>query len=246
MVADSGWKRYVNAAGLAYARLLAGREYKKQSFVWVNERPIEYGFLLSALAASSAVTVLDVGVGQSALPALLRSCGYLVTATDNMTDYWPRGLTNRHYHVVDDDITRTSLRQTFDFISCISALEHIEDFDAAVASMYRLLKPGAGLVVTFPYNESEFIEDVHRLPGAGYGMDAPYICRVFSRAEVNRWVEAHDWRIAAQEYWRVFSGEYWTFGKWLRPPVESGPDEPHHLTCLLFEKQGPCSAALKS
>jgi 2-polyprenyl-3-methyl-5-hydroxy-6-metoxy-1,4-benzoquinol methylase len=101
-MADSAWKRYVNAIGLTYARLLAKREYKKQRFVSINERPIEYPFLFSSLAASSVETVLDVGTGQSALPSVLRTCGYAVTAIDNMSDYWPRGTTNKHYHIVDE------------------------------------------------------------------------------------------------------------------------------------------------
>lgn len=229
-------KRYVNAFGLSYARLLAKREYKKQRLVRINERPIEYGFLFSSLASSTAVTVLDVGTGLTALPSLLRTCGYVVTAIDNMSDYWPLGTTNRHYHVVDDDITKTRLEQKFDFISCISTLEHIEDYDAAVANMYELLEPGGCLMMSFPYSETSFVENVYKLPGAGYGADAPYICRVYSRTEVDRWVAAHDWSITAQEHWRAFSGEYWTFGDWLRPPVRTTPDQPHHLTCLLFEK----------
>jgi 2-polyprenyl-3-methyl-5-hydroxy-6-metoxy-1,4-benzoquinol methylase len=235
-MADSAWKRYVNAIGLTYARLLAKREYKKQRFVSINERPIEYPFLFSSLAASSVETVLDVGTGQSALPSVLRTCGYAVTAIDNMSDYWPRGTTNKHYHIVDEDITKPRLRQTFDFICCVSALEHIEDFDAAVASMYGLLNPGGMLSMSFPYNESSFVENVYKLPGAGYGADKPYICRVYSRAEVDRWVAARDWEVKAQEYRRLFSGEYWTFGEPLRPPVRSTAGEPHQLTCLLLEK----------
>lgn len=176
----------------------------------INERSIEYGFLFSALATSSAKTVPDVGTGLSALPSLLRTCGDTVTAIDNMSDYYPRGTTNRHYYVVDQDITDPRLQQKFDFICCVSMLEYIEDFDAAVAGMYGLLNPGRLVVMSFPHNESSFIENVYKLTGAGYGADKPHICRVYSRSEVDRWVAAHDWRIKAQEYWRVFSGDFWT------------------------------------
>ena len=38
--------------------------------------------------------------------ALLASCGYVVTAIDNIRDYWPNGMVNRHWHVQNDDITK--------------------------------------------------------------------------------------------------------------------------------------------
>ena len=189
-----------------------------------------------ALASSTAVDVLDVGTGLTALPSLLRTCGYVVTAIDNMSDYWPLGTTNRHYHVVDDDITRTRMDRKFDSICCISTLEHVEDYDAAVSNMFGLLEPGGLLMMSFPYSEASFVENVYKLPGAGYGTEASYICRSYSRAELEGWVAAHDWSIKAQEYWLVFSGEYWTFGEWLRPPVRTSANEPHQLTCLLLEK----------
>lgn len=37
---------------------------------------------------------------------------------------------------------------TFDFISCISVIEHIPDYPKAVAELHRVLKPGGRLVIT--------------------------------------------------------------------------------------------------
>ncbi len=37
---------------------------------------------------------------------------------------------------------------TFDFISCVSVIEHIPDFRKAVAELYRVLKPGGRLLIT--------------------------------------------------------------------------------------------------
>ena len=73
---------------------------------------------------------------------MLFNCGYVVTATDNVRDYWPGACSNRHWTVIDDDITRTRLRSSFDFITCISTLEHIQDPDAAVGYTFALLNPG--------------------------------------------------------------------------------------------------------
>ena len=73
-------------------------EFDRQKFERFNERAIEYAFVFRQLGAFYPRSVLDVGTGTSALPALLRTSGFLVTATDNVRDYWPRGMLNWPYH----------------------------------------------------------------------------------------------------------------------------------------------------
>jgi len=231
------FKRIVHVLGRAYIRKLCRSEYAGQSFSHVNERPVEYRFVLEHLSTSSAVKVLDVGTGTTALPHLLRNCGYLVTSIDNVRDYWKGGdFTNRHYHVMDDNIVDPSLKDRFDFITCISVLEHIPQHDRAVDSMFSLLNPGGHIALTVPYNEGDYIENVYMLPGAGYGRDLPYVCQVYSRSQVDGWLARNRGKLIAQEYWRMFTGEYWTFGERLRPPVQVDRGERHHLTCLLLQK----------
>jgi SAM-dependent methyltransferase len=192
---------------------------------------------LQHLSTSTPIKVLDVGTGTTALPHLLRNCGYLVTSIDNIRDYWKEcDFTNRHYHVIDDNIIATSLNDRFDFITCISVLEHIPQHDRAVDSMFSLLNPGGLIALTFPYNERNYIENVYMLPGSGYGRDLPYVCQVYTQSQVDGWLARNRGQLIAQEYWRMFTGEYWTFGEWLRPPVQVERDERHHLTCLLLQK----------
>ncbi|CAB5159687.1 hypothetical protein D3OALGA1CA_4965 [Olavius algarvensis associated proteobacterium Delta 3] len=93
------------------------QEFRLQDFSRFNERPVEYAFVLKKIGEIYPLTILDVGTGTTALPHLMRNCGCLVTATDNKRDYWPNGMHNRHYHVIDDDITATRLSDTFDFIT---------------------------------------------------------------------------------------------------------------------------------
>jgi len=150
----SSIRSLADRAGLLYASLLAKREYRTQQFVAVNERPVELRMVFAYLARACPRTVLDVGTGATALPHLMRNCGFLVTAIDNIRDFWPRGMVNRHYHVINDDITHTRLTQTYDFITCISVLEHIADHGAAMRSMLSLLNPGGHLIVTFPYHDT--------------------------------------------------------------------------------------------
>jgi len=181
--------------------------------------------------------ILDVGTGTTTLPHLMRNCGFVVTSTDNVSDYWPSGIFNRHYHVINDDITYTQIKETFDFISCISVLEHIKNFDNAVTNMFKLLNPDGHLVLTFPYNENQYIPNVYKLPGAVYGQNAPYRCQVFSRSELDRWINNNNGRIVEQEYWRVWEGEFWTFGKQLVPPIQVDKTDRHQLSCILIQNK---------
>jgi hypothetical protein len=73
-------------------------EYEAQVYRRINERPIEYRFVFGAIRQTAPESVLDVGTGESALPSLIRTCGPVVTAIDNIRDYWPEGMVNRHFH----------------------------------------------------------------------------------------------------------------------------------------------------
>ena len=170
-----------------YPRWICRQEFEQQSLSRFNERPVEFSFVFRQIARIYPVKVLDVGTGTTALPHLIRNCGLHVTAIDNVKDYWPTGMLNRHYHVIDDDINATKLNETFDLITCVSVLEHIKHHDAAVHNMLKHLNPKGCLVVTCPYTESNYIRNVYELPGSSYGQDAPYIAQSYSRKELNKW-----------------------------------------------------------
>jgi len=230
-------KRLVHRFGRWYIRLMVEEEYQSSTFRCINERPVEYSFLFRQLARFFPKAVLDVGTGMTALPHLLRTCGCLVTAVDNIRDYWlPGDHFNRHFHVVDDDICSSRLAGTFDFITCISVLEHLDHPEAAVRSMCKLLNTGGHLVLTFPYNETTFVENVYSCPEAGYGKDEPYKCAVYSRTQLDQWVSANNTRICEQEYWKCFTGKMWTFGERLAPVKLAPQEQEHDLTCVLLEK----------
>lgn len=237
MSVKSSIKAWINRVGLLYAQFLCKREYKSQKFIGINERPIEFQFVFKHLTQKWPRTVLDVGTGITALPHLIRSCGFLVTATDNIRDYWPAGMINRHYHVVNDDITQTRLNATFDFITCISVLEHIRDHASAVRSMFRLLKPGGHLILTFPYNEKKYVENTYALPESTVTIKYPFITQAYSRNEVDSWLDENTGEIIEQEYWQFFSGEFWTCGERICPPVPVSRSEKHQMSCILVRKK---------
>jgi len=212
-------------------------EYRRQPFTRLNERAVEYAFVFKHLARICPSNVLDVGTGRSALPRMIRDSGFIVTATDNITDYWPSGMINRHFYIVNDNVTKSKLKGQYDFITCVSVLEHIVDSDAAVGSMFRLMEEGDYLLLTFLYTEQSFNENVYELPGAGYGRDAAFICRSYSREQLKRWLNSFGGGIVEQEYWQFWEGAYWTVGRQVIPPRKVQVSEKHHLSCLLIKKK---------
>lgn len=202
----------------------------------INERSIEYSFLFEHLWKICPKEILDVGTGSTALPHVLANCGFKVIAIDEKGSYWDFSYFNRHYRVKKDNILDSKINKKFDFISCISVLEHIADKDKAIKEMFKLLKPNGHLMLTFPYNENSYIKNVYNLEGAGYGQNFPYICQIFSRNEIDRWIKENNGKIIDQRYYDVFTGNLWTFGEKICPPKQVNKESKHQLTCLIIKK----------
>ena len=150
----------------SYINRINKQEFLHPPFNAFNERPVEYRFVFEQISEFYPKKILDIGTGVTALPHLMANCGCIVSAIDNIKDYWSHGLFNRHYYIINDDIVNPKLKDNFDLITCISTLEHIENFDQAVKSMFGLLKKGGYLVLTFPYTENKFVDNVYVLPGS--------------------------------------------------------------------------------
>lgn len=220
-----------------YPQMICKYEYENQTFDRFHERPVEFAFVFRKLAEIYPQKILDIGTGTSALPLLMRNGGFLVTAIDNIHAYWPSGMTNRHYHIIKDDIVDTRLKDKFDLITCVSVLEHIEEYDAAVRNMFTLLNPDGALILTFPYNEKSYIRNVYKLPGSSYGQHLPYITQSYSRTELNKWLQDNNGVIIEQEYWRFWEGDHWTVGTQLIPPEKVSSEDKHQLSCLLIQRK---------
>jgi predicted SAM-dependent methyltransferase len=166
----------------------------------------------------------------------MRNFGCLVTAIDNVRDYWPSGMLNRHYHVIDDNITKTRLSDKYDLITCISVLEHIEQSSDALKNIFSLLNPSGHIILTFPYSERNYVKNVYEMPESSYGKGEPYITQSYSRKEVTRWLTENNGVILEQEYWQFWEGEHWTLGKQVIPPRKVTTDDRHQLTCVHMQK----------
>lgn len=231
-------KSMIHRAGRWYVRKITASESRYQSFSVHNERPLEYSFALKALAENRPKTVLDVGTGTTAWPHLLRNCGYVVTAIDNVRDYWPEGMVNRHWEVLDVDIVNPDgkLTDRYDAITCISVLEHIEQHAAAISNMAAVLKTGGILILTTPFSSHHPDPNVYLRPDALYGKDNPYICRSSSAAELEQWLSS-GLTVEKRELWKLFTGPVWATGERCAWEQASTEDDPHQLGCFLFRKK---------
>ena len=229
--------RIILKIGNLYNRYLCLKEYRAQRYVYFNERPAEYSFLFRHLTSLCPHSVLDIGTGTTALPHLMSHCGFVVTSIDNVRDFWPRGMFNRHFYVIDDDICAPRLRLKFDLITCISVLEHIKDPDSAVTSMFSMLNPDGHVILSFPYSETTYVENVYVLDGSSAPKDVSFITQAFSRKELNRWIAKNDGQIVDQEFWQYFTGPFWTLGKRLKVPKQVAKDDTHQMSCLLIAKR---------
>jgi SAM-dependent methyltransferase len=230
-------KSVIHRAGQWYVRKICLTEFQHQVFSVHNERSIEYRFALQALGQHRPRTVLDVGTGRTAWPHLLRHCGYVVTAIDKVRDYWPKGMVNRHWHVLDVDIVNPDGRipGKYEAITCISVLEHIEDHALAIRNMVALLETGGLLILTTPFSQDNPHPNVYTRRDALYGKDLPYICRSSSATELHQWLNC-DLKLERRELWRLFTGPVWATGErcaWEQAETER---EPHQLGCFLFRK----------
>ena len=211
------------------------REYRQPRSM--NERPVEFRYALDAIVTSGAQSVLDVGPGVTAWPALLANCGYRVAAVDQIESYWRgQAFFNHHWLIEDHDITMPVEGRSFDAVTCISTLEHIPDHRQAVRVMLAALNPGGVLVITVPWNEERYYANAYDLPDAGYGQGAAYVTQIYSPEELAHWLEDSGGELAHQEFYKAFTGDLWTVGERIRPPVKVSRSDQHQLTCVTLRR----------
>ena len=225
-----------NFFGALYLKPILKLEVKKRPFPIINERATEYSFSFKHLQKLCSGKLLDIGPGKSSWPHILSTCGFDVKAIDKQDGYW-NSYFNRHYRIVNDDITNPKTMEKFQFATCLSVLEHIPDHRAAMNNMHDLLEKDGFLILTFPYNETVYHQDIYKHPRAGYGQNANFITQVYSRNEIKDWLADTSFEIVDQEYYQVFTGEFWTMGERVTPCVKTSNTDLHHLTCILLQKK---------
>ncbi len=157
---------------MTFAKRLGEAEYQSKLNYF---RIMEYPLALTLLDVQPGMTMLEVGSGFISLPPLWLASerGAAVTAVDRepYTDEHREHVEAlaKMVHLVPERLRIVSADaqhlpfddDTFDRISAVSVLEHLDLFtDAYVArELGRVLKPGGRLVITVPFNLGKHIEN---------------------------------------------------------------------------------------
>jgi 2-polyprenyl-3-methyl-5-hydroxy-6-metoxy-1,4-benzoquinol methylase len=216
-----------------FAPYLIEEKKKKLGF---NKRPVEFAFLFKHIRNIYPNNLLDVGTGTTALPHLLYNCGIEVDAIDEIDSYWGNCINNRHFYVKRDNILNPKTNKKYQFITCISVLEHIENHNLAVKNMYDLLDENGYLLLTFPFNKDNYIKNIHDLQKNV--KKGKWITQIFSENEVDGWLNNNKLKVVDCDYHNCHTGDFFNIGDLLTPPLSSSPDHKHNLLCILMQKIG--------
>lgn len=175
----------------------------------IHERIIENGLIMAELYlhCKPGASILDIGSAESLLPMQFASMGYKVTCIDLR----PYPLRHRNLTIIQGDFFNVTLaRNQFDFISCVSSIEHFgldwygnTNFNGNIApdilAVQRIsdaLKPGGWLFLSLPYADEYQVDTLERTYDANsisnliQQPDLVEISRrVFCREGKTEWIE---------------------------------------------------------
>ena len=143
------------------------RMYRFEDRYWwfVARRHLITSLLQTHYHQDGRLQILDIGCGTGAMLDDLASFGHVVGA-----DFSPEALQFCVTRGVGADLARADVRRlpfadaSFDVVTAMDIVEHIDDDKAASCEIFRVLKPGGRLLVTvpaFPSLWSEHDEALH-------------------------------------------------------------------------------------
>lgn len=143
------------------------RMYRFEDTYWwfVARRHLIVSLLDSFYSREGRLNILDVGCGTGAMLDELASFGNVTGA-----DFAPEALAfcrarGDHYPLARADVRRLPFASnSFDVVTAMDIVEHIDDDKAATSEIFRVLRPGGRLFVTvpaFPSLWSEHDEALH-------------------------------------------------------------------------------------
>ena len=219
-------------------------------------RYVEYPRVMERLAGARPQRVLDIGSNYGLVWQWAAAQGVLVHATDicditlrDARSVLPNGVRER-IHISLHDATKLGFAdESFDAVTVISTIEHIEDDRAVIAEIARVLKTGGLAIVTVPVNPE--YHEVRDNPSF------PLIRHYDIEALENRFFSAPILSKEDLELWCIRDryGELplWTFTRFsdvlrrflyyrrLNPPYEPSRIAPnplgHHIAILILRKR---------
>ena len=160
------------------------RMYRFEDRYWwfIARRHLITSLLETHYPRDGRLQILDIGCGTGAMLDELASFGTVVGA-----DFAPEALQFCVTRGVGADLARADVRRlpfadaSFDVVTAMDIIEHIDDDKAASCEIFRVLKPGGRLLVTvpaFPSLWSEHDEALHHFRR----YTAPRLKDLFQRA----------------------------------------------------------------
>lgn len=104
--------------------------------------------VLEITAALPKGRLLDIPCGQGALSEILRKQGFEIFCGDYDRDNYR--IQGGHFHQLDLNSNLPYKDQTFDCVTCVEGIEHLENPHLLIREIGRVLKHGGRVVITTP------------------------------------------------------------------------------------------------
>ena len=212
-----GERLYAQVAEKMLRPLLSWEEHKVWTRGYPAERTAEHAFAFKHLSSEWATSMLDVGSGESAFPALVALGGIKVRAIDPFKPYWRNGNGNRHWRVHRSEVWDWQEPESVDVVTLLGVIEHTWNDVEMIQAMALNVKVDGLLIVTCPFG-SEHVDNCDHDPRTA-------ICQVYDGFNLEDWVRSVGGKLVDAEYWRYFSGSHHLDGERFEHPYQCEPDE---------------------
>jgi len=185
---------------------------------------------LEALGVGPGDEVVDVGCGEGALAELMARAGLRVTGVEPaayLRERFAARLADVDSARVVDGVVERLPFGDGEVGAALSTevLEHVDDPDAAMRELHRVMRPGAVLCLAVPTSFTELL--FWRLHPR-YASNATHL-RIFTKPELRRLVADHGFEVTHWEGRNFRPAVAWVFHALLRSPSDhAGVIQGHH------------------
>jgi ubiquinone/menaquinone biosynthesis C-methylase UbiE len=165
----------------------------------------EYRAIAARIAAERHGRVLDWGCGHGQVTDLLARAGVDVEAFDYGGDGAPNApVTLPHFprlsaYVSSDPVNLPYSDDSFSAVLSCGVLEHVQDPDASLEEIKRVLEPGGTFYVFKLPNRRSYLERIARTTGLDYHGQSPYD-RLYTLTSARELFHRHGFEVAEARY----------------------------------------------